>query len=305
MFAKYCVCFLMSLLLAACGGGDGGTSPPSSGSSPSQQSGRPSLMSWSGSASGPWIYLSNGGIIAFTQSQGHLYDYHTQNINQGVTANGFNVFVNGALAGSVVLTKNASNQDVATIRCTNGTYASKTTSGGVTSLTCSGSGGSGNPSGSPSGGSPSGGSPSGGTKKVWFPEASRMQCVKVISTNSGGRRWQNSCSEIVEVFECFTGPSGQRECTRSMEVYGQTVLTGGGGFQIPAGGTYPVVCPYSKCTTIQYMACKHGYRPHLMANGGANCLNYSTGDSPMNTSVQNDAVVSTIDEFDGIVELEP
>lgn len=305
MFAKYLTYIFMSLLLASCGGGDGGSSPSSSGPSPSQQNGRPALMSWSGSASGPWIYVSNGGIVAFTQNQGYLYDYHTQSINQSVVANGFSVSVNGVVVGSVMLTKNASNESVATIRCTNGTYAAKVTSGGATSLTCNGnSGGSGNPSGGSSGGTPSGGS-SGGAKKVWFPEASRMQCVKVISTNTGGSRWQNSCSERVEVEECFTGSSGQRECVNSSEIYGQMVFTGGGSFQIPAGSTYPVVCPYSKCTTIQYMVCKLGYTPHLMANGGANCLNYLTGDSPMTASVQNDAIVSPTEMFDGIVELEP
>ena len=137
-----------------------------------------------GNAAGPWVYLSNDGIIAFTKASRQIYDYDSRVLGaMGVDTAGRIVNADGSRVGaSVTLAPNGLGSNSATVRCDNGAaatlqfgygrpyvscVASGPAPGGLISgaspgTTTSGSGGSGS-GGSTSGGSTSGGSTSGGS----------------------------------------------------------------------------------------------------------------------------------------------
>lgn len=130
--------------LVGCGGG-GSDTPPAATQTQTQASTTTSgavstddLISWQGNAAGPWVYLSNNGIIAFTKAERQIYDYDSKTLGvMRVDASARLVNLDGSLVGaSVRLSSNGLGSSSAMIRCDNGASALLEFSNGRPYVSC-------------------------------------------------------------------------------------------------------------------------------------------------------------------------
>lgn len=122
--------------LTACGGGTDSTQSNTGSSSGTRSTA--DLINWNGNAAGPWVYLSNSGIIGFTASTRQIYDYDSKALGaMRVDTAAKITHADGSPVGaSVKLAPNGMGSYSATVSCENGALARLLFSGTIPYVDC-------------------------------------------------------------------------------------------------------------------------------------------------------------------------